>query len=294
MVPAVKIMAVAVAAVVISAVLFIYLSPDYSWDSSVRDTDGDGYADANDAFPDEPTEWFDSDDDGTGDNSDEFLDDASEQTDTDDDGVGDNSDEFPEDPEESTDSDDDGVGDNEDEFPDDPEETDDTDNDGMGDNTDEFPDDPEEWVDSDGDGVGDNSDDYPDDPTQWEAETPTAAIVRTTIANGVRITIATIEPQVSWTLITITLTDGTDTATWTEIDAGELDDGVAAISDCGTQSLGSIEVNLTAFDVVGDGEIGYADFFNLVAISFFAGTTYTVQIVYELTGEPIATMYFTG
>jgi hypothetical protein len=85
----------------------------------VTDTDGDGYSDATDAFPDDNTEWIDSDSDGVGDNSDAFPNDANETMDTDGDGVGDNADAFPLDPTEWLDSDGDGVGDNADYFPND-------------------------------------------------------------------------------------------------------------------------------------------------------------------------------
>ena len=77
-----------------------------------KDSDGDGFTDSNDAFPNDPNEWEDSDNDGVGDNADEFPDDASETTDSDSDGVGDNSDWAPNDPAESADTDGDGVGDN--------------------------------------------------------------------------------------------------------------------------------------------------------------------------------------
>jgi hypothetical protein len=81
------------------------------------DTDGDGYSDALDAFPDDSTEWEDSDGDGVGDNTDAFPHDANETRDTDGDGIGDNMDAFPLDPTEWQDSDADGVGDNADYFP---------------------------------------------------------------------------------------------------------------------------------------------------------------------------------
>jgi len=81
------------------------------------DTDGDGYIDALDAFPDDNTEWKDSDGDGVGDNSDAFPQDANETRDSDGDGVGDNTDVFPLDPTEWQDSDGDGVGDHADYFP---------------------------------------------------------------------------------------------------------------------------------------------------------------------------------
>ena len=61
------------------------------------DQDGDGVADTQDAFPDDPTETADSDNDGTGDNSDAFPDDPTETQDFDLDGVGDRLDAFPED-----------------------------------------------------------------------------------------------------------------------------------------------------------------------------------------------------
>ena len=58
----------------------------------IVDSDGDGVADGNDAFPNDATETTDSDGDGVGDNGDAFPDDANETADTDGDGVGDNGD----------------------------------------------------------------------------------------------------------------------------------------------------------------------------------------------------------
>ncbi|MGB1818615.1 MAG: hypothetical protein ACPHK2_03255, partial [Candidatus Poseidoniaceae archaeon] len=54
------------------------------------DSDGDGYDDESDDFPNDETEWSDSDGDGVGDNSDDFPNDASETKDSDGDGYGDN------------------------------------------------------------------------------------------------------------------------------------------------------------------------------------------------------------
>ena len=76
------------------------------------DSDGDGVADADDAFPMDATETMDSDGDGVGDNADAFPMDAMESADSDGDGVGDNADAFPMDATETADSDGDGVGDN--------------------------------------------------------------------------------------------------------------------------------------------------------------------------------------
>ena len=86
-------------------------------DAGNDDSDGDGYEDQVDIFPNDSSEWFDTDSDGVGDNSDVFPLDASETLDTDSDGVGDNSDIFPNDSSEWLDTDSDGVGDNRDLYP---------------------------------------------------------------------------------------------------------------------------------------------------------------------------------
>ena len=65
---------------------------EVSLTASVVDTDGDGYPDGDDAFPNDPTEWADTDGDGVGDNGDAFPLDPTESVDTDGDGVGDNAD----------------------------------------------------------------------------------------------------------------------------------------------------------------------------------------------------------
>ena len=97
------------------------------------DTDYDGYSDAGDAFPMDPTEWIDSDMDGYGDNSDDCLNLAGTSYI---DLIG------------CSDGDGDGYS-------------------GFGD---EFPFDPTEWIDSDGDGIGDNSDDCSQTPLEEIAD----------------------------------------------------------------------------------------------------------------------------
>jgi M6 family metalloprotease-like protein len=104
------------------------------------DSDGDGVADADDAFPNDVSEQIDTDNDGIGNNAD---------SDDDNDGVEDNNDAFPLDNLESVDTDGDGIGNNADI---------DDDNDGTEDTDDAFPLDNSESVDTDGDGIGNNAD----------------------------------------------------------------------------------------------------------------------------------------
>lgn len=123
----------------------LYLVSTTSSSTRVRlldvDSDGDGVADAQDAFPNNADQSSDGDGDGYGDNADATDGDA-----------------FPNDPSQWSDRDGDGYGDEAD-----------------GTMPDAFPDDPNQWLDADGDGVGDNDDDpegdvFPEDPTQWADE----------------------------------------------------------------------------------------------------------------------------
>ena len=159
---------------------------------SQRDSDGDGYNDLIDAFPNDSSQYSDMDGDGygddpTGNSPDAFPLDSSQWADQDGDGYGDNpngnaSDAFPFDSTQWADQDGDGYGDNAagnnpDEFPADSTQWKDSDGDGYGDNPtgtngDAFSNDATQWADQDGDGYGDNPagttpDEFPADSTQW-------------------------------------------------------------------------------------------------------------------------------
>src|SRR5690606_13222901 len=110
-----------------------------------NDRDGDGHANDQDAFPDDPAEWSDLDGDGIGDNSDPDRD-GEGRTSVQEKRAGTD----PDDPGSvPADLDGDGIPDSID---------DDRDGDGRPNAQDAFPDNPAEWSDLDGDGIGDNSD----------------------------------------------------------------------------------------------------------------------------------------
>ncbi|MDA8545546.1 hypothetical protein N9K60_02030 [Candidatus Poseidoniales archaeon] len=144
----------------------------------IPDTDGDGWTDDVDAFPNDSTQWLDGDGDGYGDNStgsqpDDCVTVWGNSTigqlgcpDNDGDGLSNTEDDCPDSNNSigSTDTDGDGCLDAEDAFPDDNTEHEDSDGDGIGDNSDPEPEVP---LDSDGDGYPDlqgylNSDDCPE------------------------------------------------------------------------------------------------------------------------------------
>jgi hypothetical protein len=82
------------AVIIIVIVVILFALPQTSPFPQIRDSDGDGRVDADDAFPNDSTETVDSDGDGRGDNSDAFPNDPNEWSDSDNDEVGDNADIF--------------------------------------------------------------------------------------------------------------------------------------------------------------------------------------------------------
>ena len=157
-----------------------------------EDSDFDGWADYEDMYVNDSSQWKDTDGDGYGDELNGFQGDACPKNagssmldrfgcrDTDNDGWSDNGDALPENPTQWLDRDGDGYGDNDTEeateidlFPSDGTQWNDTDGDGHGDNPygtqgDWFPSDPTRWMDSDRDGVADDDDLFDNDATQWD------------------------------------------------------------------------------------------------------------------------------
>jgi WD40 repeat protein/ABC-type phosphate transport system substrate-binding protein len=112
------------------------------------DSDGDGWSDSGDDFPEDPLEWKDSDSDGYGDNADAFPFEVTQWLDSDGDGFGDNNTGLEGDDcvNVSGSSNMDGL------FG-----CIDSDGDGWADSIDDLPSNPEQYRDVDGDGVGDSA-----------------------------------------------------------------------------------------------------------------------------------------
>jgi hypothetical protein len=155
------------------------------------DGDFDGWADSEDVFPYDSSQWSDWDGDGFGDELIGYEGDACPSQygnstndrygclDDDGDGWSNGGDDFINNPTQYSDLDGDGYGDNQsvgatmsDAFPNDGTQWNDTDGDGHGDNPygnqgDKFPNDPTKWQDTDDDGYANEDDAFVNDPTQW-------------------------------------------------------------------------------------------------------------------------------
>jgi flagellin-like protein len=129
--------------------------------------------------------------------------------------------------------------------------------------------------------------------------TPTATYSKIAIAGGQQINVVSItRSDVSWDLIKVQLSDGTNFAEW-DIVSTDLDGGSAVTMNYTTDTLGSLTVCLHVTDVGGNGLLSGTDYFKVFtyggATAFANGQTYTAVLIYTETGEKIGNgISFTG
>jgi flagellin-like protein len=129
--------------------------------------------------------------------------------------------------------------------------------------------------------------------------TPTATYSKIAIAGGQQINVVSItRSDVSWDLIKVQVSDGTDFAEW-DIVSTDLDGGSAVTMNYTTDDLGSLTVCLHVTDVGGNGLLSGTDYFKVFtyggATAFANGQTYTAVLIYTETGEKIGNgISFTG
>ncbi|UCE91509.1 MAG: hypothetical protein JSV90_08955 [Methanobacteriota archaeon] len=129
------------------------------------------------------------------------------------------------------------------------------------------------------------------------AITPSVQYSETSILGGVQFNIEGITySYVTWSDVTIALTDGTNYADWRPM-TGDLDDGVAATRDYGTDTMEPLTVRCEVSDVGGNGYVNLGDYIRIIAIdgtSFSSEITYSFFLVFEQTGENMRAVTSTG
>jgi flagellin-like protein len=130
--------------------------------------------------------------------------------------------------------------------------------------------------------------------------TPTATYSKIAIAGGQQINVVSItRSDVSWDLIKVQLSDGTNFAEW-DIVSTDLDGGSAVTMNYSTKAtLTGLVVCLHVTDVGGNGLLSGTDYFKVFtyggATAFANGQTYTAVLIYTETGEKIGNgISFTG
>ena len=129
------------------------------------------------------------------------------------------------------------------------------------------------------------------------AITPSVRYSETSILGGVQVNIEGITySYITWSDVTIVLTDGTNYADWRPM-TEDLDGDVAVTHDYGTDTMEPLTVRCEVSDVRGNGYVNLDDYIRIIAIngtSFSSEITYSFFLVFEPTSEKMGTVTFTG
>jgi hypothetical protein len=121
---------------------------------------------------------------------------------------------------------------------------------------------------------------------------------RSTVPGGFKFTFPPLSKDTPWTDVTILLTDGQNTASWSPLTT-ELDNGTAAKWNnvTATPNLGTLKVNMSITDLAGNGFIDQGDYVTLTVgtgQTFSSATTYTVVMMDDPTASTILHFDFQG
>ena len=127
---------------------------------------------------------------------------------------------------------------------------------------------------------------------------PTAFLTESTITNGKKFTFSPMTRDTTWGDVTILLSDGVYTASWTPW-TNDLDNGTTARwnSVALASNLIPLKVNLSIVDLAGNGQINQGDYFTLTlgpGQTYSFATVYDVTIMYDPTSSEICHSTFQG
>jgi len=125
------------------------------------------------------------------------------------------------------------------------------------------------------------------------SQTPVATLSRTTVAGGEKFTFVYVSSAISWSDVSLMLTEGVNWATWNP--QSEIPTGTTG-GYLGMKMLGTIGVELDIADLEGNGRIEGGDYLTLTAFtgSFSSTIEYILSVAYDPTGEVMCTASFTG
>jgi len=125
-------------------------------------------------------------------------------------------------------------------------------------------------------------------------QTPTSSFTTDPITDGWRFTFATVNEDVSWDSITVTIVAGSSVWTWSNITATDLDGDEAVLHNYDADTAGSLAVTLKIMDLSGNGKVNGGDYLELTASSFSSSTDYELRVMYEPTNQPMVSNTFSG
>jgi hypothetical protein len=134
---------------------------------------------------------------------------------------------------------------------------------------------------------------------QGEAEiTPVSSLTKSTISNGVKFTFAPMSEDTPWSDVSVLLTDGSNTKSWSPLTT-DLDNGTTAKynSIAAAANLGTLRVNMTIVDLAGNGYVNQGDYVTMTVGSgqaFSNTVTYTITIMHDPSSAAICHLDFQG
>jgi len=129
--------------------------------------------------------------------------------------------------------------------------------------------------------------------------TPSVQVLqRTPVTSGWKIALTNPTSTVKWDDISaVQLSDGTNTASWTNISTAKEITATPGVGKYGSQSLGALTVYLNITDLAGDGKIGNGDYLVFTtpsAATFSITGSYTFTLLYKSTGGSMISTSLTG
>lgn len=125
-------------------------------------------------------------------------------------------------------------------------------------------------------------------------QTPTTQLTKSTVAGGVKLTLAAVSIETLWTDIDVLISDGTNSVGWADLASTDLDDVAGDRMDYGPETLGSVTVTLNVTDLSGNGYANQGDYFTVTGVTFLSTATYTITLIYGPTASSMTTINFNG
>lgn len=118
---------------------------------------------------------------------------------------------------------------------------------------------------------------------------PSAALTKTVLPNGYRVSIVSVSRHVPWDAVEMAVDDGVDSVDW-HPKAADLNTQVAVEHPLGVKTIGSIQVSCNATDLAGNGIVNGGDFFDLTTGTyneFPEEGNWTAKLVWRSSGETV-------
>jgi len=127
-------------------------------------------------------------------------------------------------------------------------------------------------------------------------QTPTSSLTKSTVTGGNKFTFAPMSKDTPWTDVSILLSDGSNTATWTPLTT-DLDNGTTAKWNSAAKLVGTLSVYLNITDLAGNGYVNQGDYLTATlgnGQAFSSSTTYVITIMHDPSAAEVCHTNFQG